>query len=297
MNALAETGIAVRDHRPGEHRAACPHCSMMKHRKGDDALAVRIEPDGSATWLCHRCGWKGGIRGDRPGRPTQRPALALRPPPSSPAPSGLPEAARRYLASCRPLAADGPVSRYLARRGCALPENDVLERAADRHPCGYVGPVMVAVITDPVTGERLSLHRTWLAQDGTGKAPIEKPRLLWKGLSSRGVVRLFGDAEVTTGLCIAEGIETALAAARGFGPATWACLCAGNIATLPVLEGIEVLTIVADNDRADARGRRAGQDAAKECARRWLAAGREVRVWTAPQAGQDFADIAVAPVS
>ena len=297
MSALTEAGIAVRDHKPGEHRTACPHCTMFKARKGDDALAVRVDPDGSATWLCHRCGWKGGARGDRAARPASRPPLTLRPPPAAPPVSGLTDAAARFLRACSPLAADGPVSRYLARRGCALPENDILEHSAHGHPSGHVGPVMVAVITDPATGERLSLHRTWLKPDGSGKADIAKPRLLWKGLPSRGGVRLFDDAEVTHGLCIAEGIETALAAARGFGPATWACLSAGNIATFPVLDGIECLTIVADNDAPDARGRRAGQDAAEECARRWHAAGREVRIWTAPTEGADFADLAQARAS
>jgi hypothetical protein len=51
----------------------------------------------------------------------------------------------------------------------------------------------------------------------------------------------------------------------------WACIDAGNLAALPVLNGIEALTIAADNDPA-------GQAAAQTCATRWAAAGRTVSV-------------------
>jgi hypothetical protein len=51
----------------------------------------------------------------------------------------------------------------------------------------------------------------------------------------------------------------------------WACIDAGNLAALPVLDGIEHLTIAADNDPA-------GQAAAQTCATRWAAAGRTVSV-------------------
>ena len=101
----------------------------------------------------------------------------------------------------------------------------------------------------------MTVHRTWIRPDGT-KAPVDKPRLLWPGLPKLGgVVRLWPDDEVTLGLCVAEGIETALTAARGFGLA-WACLDAGNLAALPVLDGIEALTIVADHDPAGIAARR-----------------------------------------
>ncbi len=44
---------------PGEHRRPCAICD---HGPSDDALAVRVDPDGSATWICHRCGTTGGTR-------------------------------------------------------------------------------------------------------------------------------------------------------------------------------------------------------------------------------------------
>ena len=69
---------------------------------------------------------------------------------------------------------------------------------------------------------------------------------------------------------MAEGIESALSLAWAFVP-VWAAVDAGNLAALPVLAGIEALTIAADADPA-------GQAAAQTCATRWAAAGRTVAV-------------------
>ena len=146
---------------------------------------------------------------------------------------------------------------------------------------------------DGLAGEPISLHRTWLAADGSGKADVPKPRLLLKHHRKHGgVVRLFPDEELTTGLCVAEGLETALSAAKGFRP-VWVTLDAGNLAALPVLPGVEALTIVADNDPPNpATGRRAGVEAAWACAASWTKAGAEVRVWLAPDEGEDLNDFA-----
>ena len=66
-DSLAERDISLRRYEPGEHRAPCPWCDRGPR---DDALAVRVDQDG-ATWICHRCGEKGGTRTrqDRSPRP------------------------------------------------------------------------------------------------------------------------------------------------------------------------------------------------------------------------------------
>jgi phage/plasmid primase-like uncharacterized protein len=159
----------------------------------------------------------------------------------------------------------------------------VLWHPALRHRTGHVGPAIVAIVTDIITGERINLHRTWLKPDGSGKAEVERPRLLLKGHRAYGgVIRLFPDEEITTGLALAEGLETALTAAHGFTP-VWAAIDAGNLAAFPVLPGIEGLTVIADRDEA-------GLKAAGECARRWLSARVEVRAWRSPVKGQDIND-------
>jgi hypothetical protein len=139
------------------------------------------------------------------------------------------------------------------------------------------------LVTNTTTTEPMTLHWTWLTADGSGKAKLDKPRLLKKGYPKKGgVVRLWPDEEVSHGLCVAEGIETALSAANGFTP-IWSCIDAGNLGTLPVLDGIDCLTVVADHDPEGLR-------AADACGRRWLDAGCEVRIWRAPVEGEDFND-------
>jgi len=99
-----------------------------------------------------------------------------------------------------------------------------------------------------------------------------------------GVVRLWPDDAVTTGLGVAEGIETALSLAHGLTP-VWACIDAGNLAGLAVLDGIEALTIAADHDDA-------GIAAANTCADRWARAGAEVRVVLPEIQKTDLNDVA-----
>jgi hypothetical protein len=127
----------------------------------------------------------------------------------------------------------------------------------------------VALVTDATTREALSLHRTWITP--TGKAPVDPPRLQLANHSLKnGVIRLWGDDYVTGGLAICEGIETSLSVAHGFTP-VWATIDAGHMAKFPVIRSVEVLTIGADNDEA-------GLNAAKQCALRWVSAGKTVRI-------------------
>jgi putative DNA primase/helicase len=173
------------------------------------------------------------------------------------------------------------VERYLVSRGLTLPRSAPLRfhpacrRAEERLPA------MVALMTDPVTAEPVGVHRTFLRSDGSGKADGQAKMML----GGSGVIRLSADTEVTTGLGLAEGIETALAILQtGWSP-VWAAGNAGAISAFPVLPGIEALTIFADHD---ANG--VGTRAARACAERWVAAGREVVVRT-PPAGLDWNDV------
>lgn len=144
------------------------------------------------------------------------------------------------------------------------------------------GRAMVGQITDTITGGPIGLHRTFLDRDGkrTSKKML--------GAAAGGVVRLSGDDEVSAGLSICEGIETGLGAMRfGYGP-VWACLSEGTMRRFPAIDGVEALTIFADNDR-----NRVGLHAADECARRWHGAGREVTIIASESVGEDIADIAM----
>lgn len=283
-NVLADRKIDLKSNRLGTHRVPCPECDRGR---ADTALAVTVRPDGSAVWLCHRCGWKGGAGGrDRYAamRQFQAPIAPKQP---APVEGGLSDYGQRILAECRPIEPGGPVHTYLTGRRCALPETHVWEHPRLWHaPSRTSWPAMVSLVTDVVTGAPISLHRTYV-DPGGGKARVQPPRLLLKDhRKAGGVVRLVEDAEVEMGLVIGEGIETCLSAmAAGLSPA-WACIDAGNMAAFPVLPGIEALTVLVDHD---ANGR--GQQALAAVARRWLQAGREVRRILPSQVGTDVNDI------
>jgi putative DNA primase/helicase len=306
LSRLADHGI--RPHRsrlqpgaPGEHRAPCPECARPKKAK-DDALAVRIGHDGGATWTCHRCGWKGGIGGERDlSRRRDNSVGAYRNP--EPEPEKHETLARwglRLWEHTRPIVPGTVAAAYLEARGCALPtyteETHLRWHPKLKHPSGHVGPALVALVTTILDCAPISLHRTWLKADGTGKADLDKPRLLLAGHRSDGVVRLWPDEDVHLGLVLGEGIETCLAAERAGYTPSWAALSGGTLAAFPVLPGLEGITILADHDEPNPKtGKRAGIEAARAVIERYVAAGsdpeRDLRVVLPPTEGEDAADL------
>jgi hypothetical protein len=211
---------------------------------------------------------------------------------------------RQIWSSCRCIDSKSPAALYLGARGCALPhpDGDLRWHPALTHPSGYVGPALVALVTDVRDAQRwLSLHRTWIAADGSGnKADVNPSRMLLKGhRKSGGCIRLWPDDWVTLGLGIAEGIETALTLARGFTP-VWATIDASNLAAFPYLWPIESLTVAVDNDPAgikafEALARRWWDDATAHHARHSSELPHdhppvEIRKVLAPHAGDDLND-------
>jgi phage/plasmid primase-like uncharacterized protein len=164
------------------------------------------------------------------------------------------------------------------------------------HPqCTWGGerkPCILALFRDVVTKKPTGIHRIALSAAGEliGRKAL--------GRKQGCAVKLWPDAEVTTGLVVGEGIETTLAAAsrvqhRGtmLQPA-WALVDAQNLSSFPVLNGIEAITILADADEIKQNGKQPGQDAARACAQRWANAGREATILTPDQLGKDFNDVA-----
>lgn len=246
-------------------RAPCPLCDRGPK---DTALAITTDERGIVSY-CHRCGYTQAENFER--RPLVTPA-----PSTSDKPLDWSERAESIWRRTLPL---GELARvYLQGRGCVMPPPDSDLRflpGSDDHP-----PSLCARITDAATARPLSLHFTPLLPDGSGHGE----RHLLKGHRKQGgVVRLWPDEAISRGLALAEGLESALAAAHVVTPG-WAAVDAGNLARFPVLAGIEALTIFADHDPA-------GMKAATECGHRWRDAGREVRVLRARTAGADVADL------
>jgi hypothetical protein len=175
-----------------------------------------------------------------------------------------------------------PVETYLASRRIYLPPPDALRfHARLKHPSGAIWPAMVALVTNGVNGTPLAIHRTYLAHDGTGKAPVE-PQKMMLGPCRGGVVRL---ADHVDGLMVGEGIETCLAAMRATGHPAWAALSTSGLRALDLPKTVRDVIVLADGDDA-------GEAAARNCAGRWKREGRRVRIARPPQ-GLDFNDMLI----
>lgn len=178
-----------------------------------------------------------------------------------------------------------PVWRYLNRRVGV----DLIPASLRFHPAlAYVDegevsyhPAMVAAVTFP-DGTGATLHRTYLTPEGR-KADVPAPKKLMPGKQLHGAsIKLGG---FTDALGIAEGIETALAAARKFGIPVWSCISSGLMESWVPPEGIKRIVIAGDNDR-----KYGGQSAAYRIAHKLACAGFEVEVRIPEISGTDWAD-------
>ncbi|HZQ01689.1 MAG TPA: toprim domain-containing protein [Reyranella sp.] len=184
-------------------------------------------------------------------------------PAAPPAPSRSREAARRLFASAKPIG--GTLAEtYLRSRGITN-VNDLM--ALRFHPhCWYrahddapreTWPALIAAVTD-LHGRIAGVQRTWLARDGSGKAPLAIPRRAMGQLAGNGV--RFGVP--TEMMAAGEGLETMLAL-RQVLPALpmVAALSATHLAMLILPPGLRRLYVARDNDRAGHRA--AGKLAAR----------------------------------
>jgi putative DNA primase/helicase len=199
-----------------------------------------------------------------------------------------------------------PIETYLASRGIDLPPPDALRfHAGLKHPSGSIWPAMVALVTHGVDATPLAIHRTFLARDGSGKAPVD-PQKMMLGPCRGGVVRLddlrgAGAADAADAdpsgrplatrsiiggvLMVGEGIETCLAAMQATGHPAWAALSTAGLRALDLPGDVRDVIVLADGDAA-------GEAAARDCAWRWKRQGRRVRIARPPQ-GMDFNDMLV----
>jgi hypothetical protein len=172
-----------------------------------------------------------------------------------PAPSGSPEAAHRLFASAEPILRT-LAETYLRSRGITgISDLDSLRfhprcyyRAHDNAP-RETWPALIAAVTD-LDGALTGVLRTWLARDGSAKAPLATPR--------RALGRLFGSGvrfgKATDVMAAGEGMETMLSL-RVVLPSMpmVAALSSANLATLILPAGLRRLYIARDNDRAGHR--------------------------------------------
>ena len=173
-----------------------------------------------------------------------------------------------------------PVETYLRSRGITIPiPPSIRFHPGLKHPLGGVWPAMVALVMHGVGDKPIGVHRTFLARDDDGKAPVE-PAKMMLGPCRGGAVRLglAGD-----GLMVGEGIETCLAAMQASGRPAWAALSTSGLRALALPHAVCQVIVLADGDDP-------GEAAARDCAWRWKREGRRVRIARPPQ-GTDFNDL------
>lgn len=141
-------------------------------------------------------------------------------------------------------------------------------------------PAMVAAVTD-WQGHIRAIHRTFLAPDGKGKAPVTLAKMTLGQVGGLSCHLAPAGEE----LAITEGIETGLSVQLSTHFPTWAALSAGGISNLilPPLPLASTVTIYADNDPIGIRS-------AQKAAYRWREEGRHVKIVLPPE-GMDFNDI------
>ena len=172
------------------------------------------------------------------------------------------------------------VETYLSARGLdlSLPPSLRFHRGL-KHPSGGFWPCMVALITRGADNAPTAIHRTFLARNGGGKAPVD-PAKMMLGPCRGGAVRF---SQPTDLLMVGEGIETCLAAMQATGNPAWAALSTSGLRALDLPESLREVIVLADGDDP-------GEAAARDCAMGWQREGRRVRIARPPR-GQDFNDM------
>ncbi|RWH49072.1 MAG: DNA primase [Mesorhizobium sp.] len=169
-----------------------------------------------------------------------------------PVPVGSPEASRRLFAMSRPLLGT-IVETYLRGRGITTLHGTGSLRFHPR--CYYrpdddgpteTWPAMIAAVTD-LDGRLTGAHRTWLAPDGTGKAPIDTPRRAMGDLLGHAVRFGVPGSVMAAG----EGIETTLSLRHAMPDmAMAAALSAAHLAAILFPPTLHRLYVIRDNDPA-----------------------------------------------
>ncbi|WP_242006333.1 DUF7146 domain-containing protein [Acetobacter estunensis] len=161
------------------------------------------------------------------------------------------EAARRLWDASRSLSgiADAYLrSRDLANRSglAALRFHPDCYYRADADSPTETWPALIAAVTD-LKGRVTGIHRTWLARDGKGKAPIAMPRRAMGDLLGQAV--RFGT--VSDVLAAGEGIETVLSLHEVM-PALplAACLSSAHLAAMVFPPTLRRLYVLRDDDPA-----------------------------------------------
>lgn len=168
-----------------------------------------------------------------------------------------------------PALAGTPVDAYLMSRGIdlrALPRPPLALRFAmqNHSESGRPWPSMVALMTGPdpegkKEGVPYAIHRTWLALDGSGKAPVEHQRKMWPSYAGAAIRLARGETGLQPSeaqkqglvdtLCLCEGVEDGLSIALARPELrVWAVGALGNLGRIVPPACTGEIIVAADND-------------------------------------------------
>lgn len=283
-------------HLNGRH-GPCPICGGKDRFRFDDT-------EGRGTFICNHCGAGDGfdLLMRYHGWAFKDAAAAVRlklgvDPPALPPSNAAAKKARvkadanaldRLWCSARPVVPGDPVDTYLRTRGLrqqAWPSDlrfcATCFFSSEDKQSGQSMPAMLALVRDR-DGRMVNIQKTFL--DGSRKASIPAPRQFMRGgIPAGAAIRLHPAGPV---LGIAEGVETALAAASLFGLPVWSALSAASMKNWQPPPGVNEVVVFADNDI-----NLVGQEAAASLAKTLSGCGIVVSVHLPKQAGADWADV------
>jgi len=241
---------------------------VMRVRRCDFADAVR---------------WARAFLGEpQPSRDGHKP-----PPPPAPDDAEREAAALRLWGEAQESIANTPAEIYLRGRGidpARLPPHAGTTWPAALRWHAKTGALLVAV-NDAETGLIRAVQRIMLNADGTPKRRRDGSKIkLCLGPIAGRAARFAWQPHPEGQWAIAEGAETALAAATLLGIPVWASLGASSMPRITPPAWARKATIVADHDDAGLR-------AAQEAARRLRERGLEVRIVTPKTERADAADL------
>lgn len=274
-----------------DRHGPCPLCGGRDRFRWDDK-------EGSGSYICSQCGAGDGTKlaveytGKTVGEVWRSiDAMVGNLKAEAPKPQMSDQSRREQLRDTYratvPVEPGDLVHRYLETRGVEeLIYPDALRFAAKlRDGEGGVRPAMVAMIHGP-DGKPVSMHRTFLKPDGSGKAEMASPRKLMPGeLPEGSCVRL---CDYVPGGClgVAEGIETAMSASAIYGIPVWATISSAIMKKWTPPEGCTEVAVFGDNDP-----KFGGQAAAWHLAHRLSVKGFEVAVKIPERVGEDWNDV------
>jgi hypothetical protein len=185
----------------------------------------------------------------------------------------------------KPLTGSDPASLYLAGRAIDGPYPEALRCASlwnaevKRNMAA-----LVAAVTSLETPHALCAVQRIFLEDGR-KADVPTPKKALGAIGGAGVVL----GPIVDAMVVAEGVETALSAARAFGLPAVATLGAGNMRALIAPPRVQRVVIAADRDQ-----RGAGERAARDLCERLAARGVDASIVLPPEPHKDFNDAAQA---